>query len=94
MKGQYYRQLIGVSHTEEEVRAIAADNDGYLTAPNEEGEVTTRAGNMNDLFKAPYANEKEARYAARCSQFVPLCVCLCCGRVCFVFLFVFRMLVF
>lgn len=62
MKGQYYRQLIGVSHTEEEVRAIAAEQEGYFNNPNEEGEVTTRNGLPNDRFWAPYANEQEARF--------------------------------
>lgn len=63
MKGQFYRQMIGVSHTEDEVRAIAAAQEGYQNPPNEEGEITLRTGVPNDLFWQPYANEKEARYA-------------------------------
>jgi len=62
MGGQFYRQLIGVSHTEEEVRKIAAEQEGYFNNPNEEGEITTRTGVPNDLFWAPYANEQEARF--------------------------------
>lgn len=61
MKGQFYRQMIGVSHTEDEVRAIAAAQEGYQNPPNEEGEITLRTGVPNDLFWQPYANEKEAR---------------------------------
>jgi ubiquinol-cytochrome c reductase cytochrome c1 subunit len=62
MKGQFYRQLINVSHTEDEVRAIAAEQEGYNNSPNEEGEVTPRNGLPNDRFWAPYANEQEARF--------------------------------
>jgi len=62
MKGQFYRQLTNVSHTEDEVRAIAAEQEGYNNSPNDEGEITTRNGLPNDRFWAPYANEKEARF--------------------------------
>jgi len=62
MKHQYYRQLINVAFTEDEVRAIAAENEGYLSSPNDEGEVETRTGVPNDRFWSPFANEKEARF--------------------------------
>jgi len=50
MKGQYYRQMIGVSHTEDEVRVLAAAQEGYQNPPNDEGEITLRTGVPNDLF--------------------------------------------
>jgi len=63
MKGQFYRQLINVSHTEDEVREIASQQEGYHNSPNDEGEITTRNGLPNDRFWSPYANEKEARFS-------------------------------
>lgn len=57
-----FRNLIGVSHTEEEVRAIAEE---YLFPgdPDEEGNPTTRPGKPFDYFPAPYPNEEAARAA-------------------------------
>jgi len=62
MKGQFYRQLINVSHTEDEVKEIAAEQEGYKNSPSEDGEITLRNGLPNDRFWAPYANEQEARF--------------------------------
>jgi len=61
MKYRYYRQLVDVAYTEEEVKDIAAQYDDYLTEPDDEGEVTTRPGELNDRMHNPYANEKQAR---------------------------------
>jgi len=61
MKYRFYRQLIDVAFTEEEVKAIAADYDDYDDEPNDEGEVLKRTGLPNDKMHQPYANEKEAR---------------------------------
>jgi ubiquinol-cytochrome c reductase cytochrome c1 subunit len=63
LKDTKYRQMTEVAFTAEEVKKIAAQNDGYLTKPDDEGEVTTRKGVPNDAFWAPYANENEARAA-------------------------------
>ncbi|KAI8873224.1 cytochrome c1 [Ramicandelaber brevisporus] len=57
-----YRNLVGVSHTEEEVKAIAAEAD-IVDGPNDEGEMFTRPGKLSDSFPAPYPNEEAARAA-------------------------------
>lgn len=57
-----FRNLIGVSHTEDEAKAEAAEimvKDG----PNEEGEYFERPGKLSDYFPAPYPNEEAARHA-------------------------------
>jgi len=63
MKYIYYRQLINVAYSEDEMRAIAGEQEGYKTKPNDEGEVEVRNGVITDHFWEPYANEKEARFA-------------------------------
>jgi len=62
MKYVAYRNLIGVSHTEDEAKAEAAEilvTDG----PNEEGLMFQRAGKLSDYFPNPYANDEAARAA-------------------------------
>ena len=57
-----YRNLVGVTHTEEEAKAEAAEaliTDG----PNEMGEMFQRPGKLSDLIPGPYANEEAARFA-------------------------------
>jgi len=61
MNYRYYRQLIDVAFTEDEVKEIAAGYDDYLSEPDDTGEVTTRPGQINDRMHAPYKNDKEAR---------------------------------
>jgi len=61
MKYRFYRQLIDVAYTEDEMKAIAAEYDDYLSEPDEEGDVTTRPGVINDHMHSPYANAKQAR---------------------------------
>jgi len=61
MKYRYYRQLVDVAFTEDEVKEIAAGYDDYLTEPDDEGDVHPRAGQLNDIMHEPYKNEKEAR---------------------------------
>jgi ubiquinol-cytochrome c reductase cytochrome c1 subunit len=63
MNFRYYRQLIDVAFTEEEVKAIAAEYDDYLSEPNEEGDVNPRKGVINDRMHAPYSNDMVARAA-------------------------------
>lgn len=57
-----YRDLIGVSYTEEEVKALAAEIE-VEDGPNDEGEMYTRPGKPSDAFPSPYTNEQAARYA-------------------------------
>jgi len=62
MQYMAYRNLIGVTHTEDEAKAEAEDimvTDG----PNDEGEMFQRPGKLSDYFPAPYANDEAARAA-------------------------------
>ena len=62
MKYMYYRQLVGVSHTEEEAKEEASQvmvTDG----PDEEGNMFQRPGKLIDKFPQPYPNKKAARAA-------------------------------
>lgn len=57
-----YRNLVGVSHTEAEAKAEAAEvmvKDG----PNDQGEYFMRPGKLSDYFQSPYPNEEAARAA-------------------------------
>lgn len=57
-----YRNLVGVTHTEDEAKAEAAETlvtDG----PNELGEMFQRPGKLSDKFPSPYPNEEAARAA-------------------------------
>jgi len=63
MSNMYYRQLINVAFTVDEVKAIAAEHEGYKTNPDDEGVISDRVGTPNDRLWAPYANEQEARAA-------------------------------
>ncbi|KAH9390781.1 iso-1-cytochrome c [Tyrophagus putrescentiae] len=57
-----YRELVGVSHTEEEARAFAEENK-VLDGPNEEGKMFLRPGRLSDALLSPYPNEAAARAA-------------------------------
>lgn len=62
MKYTYYRHLVGVSHTEEEAKAEAAEilvTDG----PNDQGEMYQRPGKLADSFPNPYPNDEAAKAA-------------------------------
>lgn len=62
MKYTYYRHLVGVSHTEEEAKAEAAEimvTDG----PNDEGNMYQRPGKLSDTFPSPYPNDEAAKLA-------------------------------
>lgn len=57
-----YRNLVGVSHTAEEARALAEEVQ-VLDGPNDEGEMFERPGKLSDYFPNPYPNEDAARAA-------------------------------
>jgi len=61
MRYRFYRQLVDVAFTEEEVKEIAGEYDDYDTEPDEEGDVHKRKGLLNDKMHVPYANDKQAR---------------------------------
>jgi len=57
-----YRELIGVTHTDEEAKAEAAEimvEDG----PDDQGNMFKRPGKIADIFPSPYPNENAARAA-------------------------------
>ncbi|XP_026831053.1 cytochrome c1-2, heme protein, mitochondrial isoform X2 [Ooceraea biroi] len=55
-----FMDLIDVSHTEDEVKAIAAEYE-IQDGPDEEGNYYTRPGRPSDLLPPPYPNEEAAR---------------------------------
>ena len=56
----YYRDLIDIGFSEEEVKAIASEYD-VLDGPNDEGEMFERPARSSDKFVDPFLNEQEAR---------------------------------
>jgi len=58
-----FRQLVGVSHTEEQMKAIAASYDIVDASPDDAGEPVERPGKLSDKIPAPYKNEEQARSA-------------------------------
>jgi ubiquinol-cytochrome c reductase cytochrome c1 subunit len=57
-----YRNLVGVTHTEDEAKAEAEEimvTDG----PDENGNMFQRPGKLSDYFPNPYPNEEAARAA-------------------------------
>ncbi|XP_015250899.1 PREDICTED: cytochrome c1, heme protein, mitochondrial [Cyprinodon variegatus] len=57
-----FRNLVGVSHTEDEVKAIAEEVE-VVDGPDENGEMFTRPGKLSDYFPKPYPNPEAARAA-------------------------------
>lgn len=57
-----YRELIGVTHTTEEIKNMAKDVD-VLDGPNMQGEMFERPGKPYDKIPRPYANKEAARAA-------------------------------
>lgn len=55
-----WRNLVGVSHTADEARALAEEVE-YTDGPNSEGEMFQRPGKLADYMPAPYPNEEAAR---------------------------------
>jgi len=57
-----FRHLVGVSHTEAEVKAMAEEIT-VMDGPNDTGEMYERPGKLSDAFPNPYRNDEEARFA-------------------------------
>lgn len=57
-----WRTLVGVTHTADEVREMAAEFE-YDDEPDDEGNPRKRPGKLADHMPAPYANEQAARAA-------------------------------
>ncbi|XP_068248203.1 cytochrome c1, heme protein, mitochondrial [Palaemon carinicauda] len=62
MKYIAFRNLIGVSHTEEEAKA-EAEGVQIRDGPDDEGNMFERPGKLSDYFPSPYANDNAARSA-------------------------------
>jgi len=56
----YYRDLIDIGFSNEEVKAIAAEYT-VIDGPNDDGEMFERPARPSDHFVPPFANEQEAR---------------------------------
>ncbi|KIY99740.1 ubiquinol-cytochrome c reductase cytochrome c1 subunit [Monoraphidium neglectum] len=56
----HFRDLVGVAYTEEEAKAMAAEEE-VIDGPNDEGEMYERPGRLSDGLPAPYANEQASR---------------------------------
>ena len=57
----YYRDLLDIGFSEEQVKAIAAEYT-VIDGPNDEGEMFERSAKPADRFVSPFANEQEARF--------------------------------
>uniref|UniRef100_A0A8C7D523 ERGIC and golgi 3 n=1 Tax=Oncorhynchus kisutch TaxID=8019 RepID=A0A8C7D523_ONCKI len=57
-----FRNLVGVSHTEAEVKVLAEEIE-VVDGPDESGEMFTRPGKLSDYFPKPYPNPEAARVA-------------------------------
>jgi len=57
-----YRNLVGVSHTEEEAKAEAEESQA-LDGPDEAGNMFMRPGKLADYFPRPFANDAAASAA-------------------------------
>lgn len=57
-----YRSLVGVTHTVDEAKALAEENE-YDTEPNDQGEIEKRPGKLSDYLPSPYKNDEAARAA-------------------------------
>ncbi|XP_037535685.1 cytochrome c1, heme protein, mitochondrial [Nematolebias whitei] len=57
-----FRNLVGVSHTEQEAKSIAEEFE-VVDGPDENGEMFTRPGKLSDNFPKPYPNPEAARAA-------------------------------
>lgn len=57
-----FRSLVGVTHTEEQMKKIAESYE-IEDGPNDEGEMFERPGKLSDTIPGPYKNEEAARSA-------------------------------
>ncbi|KAJ3080779.1 cytochrome c1 [Quaeritorhiza haematococci] len=73
-----FRNLVGISHTEQEAKDIAAEYE-YVDGPNDQGEMFTRPGKLTDYLPKPYPNEEAAR-AANNGAYPPDLSCIARAR--------------
>ena len=60
MRLLYYRDLVDIGFSDEEVKAISSDYT-VIDGPNDEGEMFERPAKPSDHFVGPFANDQEAR---------------------------------
>ena len=60
MKLLYYRDLLDIGFSEDEVKAISSEYT-VIDGPNDEGEMFERPARPADRFVSPYLNDNEAR---------------------------------
>jgi len=60
MKLLYYRDLLDIGFSEEQVKVIASEYS-VLDGPDEEGEMFERSARLADRFVGPFSNDNEAR---------------------------------
>jgi len=58
----HYRELVGVTHTTDELIEMASEVD-VVDGPNDEGEMFERPGKLSDPLPRPYENEETGRAA-------------------------------
>ncbi|TPX30556.1 hypothetical protein SmJEL517_g05896 [Synchytrium microbalum] len=73
-----WRNLIGVTHTEAEIKAMSAEYE-YADGPNDAGEMFMRPGKPSDYMPKPYPNEEAAR-AANAGAYPPDLSCIVRAR--------------
>ena len=56
-----WRNLVGVTHTVDEVKAMAEQVEYEDEEPDEQGNVVKRPGKLSDYMPKPYPNENAAR---------------------------------
>jgi len=74
----HFRDLVGVTHTEEQAKALA-QTFTYTDGPNDKGENFERKGRLADVFKNPYKNEEHARFINN-GAYPPDLSCIVKGR--------------
>ena len=57
----YFRNLVGVTHTKEQAKALAAQHE-IVDGPNDEGNMFERPRRLTDYFPKPYENDEQARF--------------------------------
>lgn len=62
MRFMAYRNLVGVTHTEDEAKA-EAEEQLVTDGPDDQGNMFQRPGKLSDNFPNPYPNEEAARAA-------------------------------
>ena len=62
MRLLYYRDLIDIGFSEEEVKVISSEYT-VIDGPNDEGEMYERSAKPSDHFVGPFANDQEARFS-------------------------------